>query len=62
MPIKQHRKDQTIGPKSGEGEAEGENLPDGQPMPEDQVESDGEKQARDVERGFDRALNRIPPG
>jgi hypothetical protein len=31
-------------------------------MPEDTVESEGEKQARETERGLDRALNRIPGG
>jgi hypothetical protein len=40
----------------------GDSLPDGQPMPEDTVESEGEKQARETERGLDRALNRIPGG
>jgi hypothetical protein len=37
-------------------------MPDGQPLPEDSVESDGEKLARETERGFDHALNRIPAG
>lgn len=61
MPTKTHRNDDAAGPRSEEAES-GEKLPDGQPLPEDQAESDGEKQARDVERGFDHALNRIPGG
>ena len=53
--------DQRTGPRPEELEP-GESQPAGQPMPEDSVESEGEKLARETERGLDRALNRIPAG
>ncbi len=59
MPAKKHHSDDAAGPASEEVEA-GHEHSAGQPTPDDQTESDGEKQARDVERGFDHALNRIP--
>lgn len=60
MPTRK-KDDQRAGPRPEELEP-GENLPDGQPMPEDSVESEGEKHARDTERGLDHALNRMPAG
>jgi hypothetical protein len=60
MPTRK-KDDQRVGPRPEELDT-GESLPNGQPMPEDSVESDGEKQARETERGFDHALNRIPAG
>lgn len=58
---KHPRNDQSAGPSPEEAES-GEDLASHQPMPEDSVESDGERQAREAERGLDRALNRIPAG
>lgn len=59
--MKRHtRKDQAAGPAPEEAES-GEDLASHQPMPEDSVESEGEKQAREAERGLDRALTRITP-
>jgi hypothetical protein len=60
MPTRK-KDDQRAGPRPEELET-GESLPDGQPVPEDSVESDGEKQARETERGLDHALTRIPAG
>ncbi len=63
MPIRKHiRDDQAAGPRPADAPADSGNVVDGQPMPEDSAESDGEQQAREAERGLDRALTRIPPG
>jgi hypothetical protein len=59
MPRK--RDDQRAGPRPEELET-GESVPDGQPVQEDNAESDGEKHARETQRGLDRALTRIPAG
>ncbi|MEO8313479.1 MAG: hypothetical protein ABI645_01680 [Pseudomonadota bacterium] len=60
MPTRK-KDDQRAGPRPEEMDT-GESISDGQPMPEDSVESEGEKLARETERGPDRALNRIPAG
>lgn len=61
MAKKKHPNDQSSLPGTEEaGPGEG-SFPDGQPMPEDNVESEGEKQAREIERGVDRAMQRITP-
>jgi hypothetical protein len=60
MPTRK-KDDQRAGPRPEEIDG-GENFPDGQPIPEDSVESEGEKLARETERGLDHALNRIPAG
>lgn len=62
MPIRKHRNDQATGPGTSDADSSGENIPDGQSLPEDSAESDLEKLGRETERGLDRALNRIPPG
>jgi hypothetical protein len=60
MSSRKRRSDHTAGPIDAEDSGSG--MPDGQPMPEDDAETDGEKLARETERGLDRALNRIPAG
>ncbi len=62
MPTKPHWKDDAAGPKTEEAESSGDTQQEGTPVPADQAESDGEKQAREMERGLDHALNRIPGG
>jgi hypothetical protein len=62
MSGRKHIKDEVAGPVSKEAELDTDSFPEGQPMPEDTVESEGEKQAREIERGLDHALGRIPPG
>jgi len=57
-----HPNDQAAGPATEEASPGEGSFPAGQPMPEDTVESEGEKQAREVERGLDKAMNRMPPG
>jgi hypothetical protein len=55
------RDDQRAGPRPEDLPA-GENSPDGELVPEDSAESEGEKLAKEIERGLDRGLTRIPPG
>ena len=55
------RDDQRAGPRPEELPV-GENTPDGELVPQDSAESDGEKQAKEVERGLDLGLTRIPAG
>lgn len=62
MSARKHPNDQTAGPPDHETDDEGLSQPEGQPMPEDTVEGEGERLARETERGLDKALNRMPPG
>jgi hypothetical protein len=61
MSTRKHPNDQATGPGSAEADEDGPSQPDGQPMPEDTVEGEGERLARETERGLDKALNRVPP-
>jgi hypothetical protein len=60
MPTRK-KDDQRAGPRPEELDTN-DSLPQGQPLPEDSVESESEKLARETERGLDHALNRIPAG
>ena len=62
MSPRKHPNDQKPGPVDPEADEDGPSQPDGQPMPEDTVEGEGERLARETERGLDKALNRMPPG
>jgi hypothetical protein len=62
MSPRKHPNDQAAGTGSAEAYEEGPSQPEGQPMPEDTLEGEGERFARETERGLDKALNRMPPG
>lgn len=62
MAKRKHVNDQSSGPTPEEASPGEGSFPAGQPLPEDTVESEGERQAREVERGLDKALTRMPPG
>jgi DNA-directed RNA polymerase specialized sigma24 family protein len=61
MPRKRKRTVEPIGPTNVPGEPLDPKLPE-EPVESEPVESEEEQQARESEKTFDRALNRVPPG
>jgi len=61
MPRKRPR--EPIGPTNIPGERLDPKIPpDQMPEPDEHVETDEERQARESEKSFDQAITRIPPG
>jgi hypothetical protein len=57
------RPNEPIGPATIPGERVDPKIPPEQaPEPDEHVESDEERQARESEKAFDEAITRIPPG